>query len=182
MFNNRIKPLLVCFSKDIRGKILIDNPLERPVFTAEDAVLVSGEPNKQGDQDTYEQLMTMEDKEIRFWMRHPEWEIPFLKECGMDWEEIKRDYEERMEREKQLGIDKVRDEFFKCIEELTGEDIENFYDGVLPSSLAKIVEIDPLTNNFVSKEHPDIVIGTIYDILEKNGDKFTEVAISEVEQ
>ena len=61
MFNKRIKPLLVCFSKDIRQSILISNPKDKPYFTEDQCVLVSGEPNKPGDQDTYEQLMTMED-------------------------------------------------------------------------------------------------------------------------
>lgn len=181
MFNKRITPLLVCFSRDIRGQILINNPSERKYFTEEQSKLVSGEPNKQGDQDTYEQLMTMEDKEIRFWKRHPEWEIPFIKECGMNWTEIVKDYDARMEREKQLGIDKVRGLFFDSVKSLTSEEIENFEDGVLPESLSKIVDIDPLTSNFVSKDYPDIIIGTIYDVLERNGDKFSELAIEEVE-
>lgn len=181
MFNKRITPLLVCFSRDIRGQILINNPSDRKYFTEEESKLVSGEPNKPGDQDTYEQLMTMEDKEIRFWKRHPEWEIPFLNECGMDWDEIVKDYDARMKREKQLGIDKVRGLFFESVKSLTSEDIDNFEDGILPDSLSKIVDIDPLTANFVSKEYPDIVIGTIYDVLERNGDRFTGFAIEEVE-
>jgi hypothetical protein len=114
-FNKRITPLLVCFHPDIRNKILITNPDERPYFTEEDCELCSGFPNKESDQDTYEQLMTMEDKEIKFWLKHPEWKIPFLEECGMNWEEIKSDYEYRMMREKQLGIDTTRELFNKVL-------------------------------------------------------------------
>ena len=182
MFNKRITPLLVCFSKDIRGKILINNPLERPVFTDEDSVLVSGEPNKQGDQDTYEQLMTMEDKEIKFWLKHPEWNIPFIDECDMDWDSIKNDYFKRVEREKQLGIDKIRENFYNALSKLSNEEIDAFTeDGILPDSLSKIIQIDPVTSNFVSKEYPDIVIGTIYDILERDGDRFTSFDIMEID-
>ena len=57
-------------------------------------------PNKASDQDTYEALMTMEDKEIKFWSTHPEFEIPFLEECGMDWDDIYSEYVGRIEREK----------------------------------------------------------------------------------
>lgn len=166
-FNKRITPLLVCFSKDIRDSILINNPKDRKFFTKEQSVLVSGQPNKEGDQDTYEQLMTMEDKEIRFWMAHPEWEIPFLKECDMNWEEIKTDYLNRMEKEKQLGIDKTRELYDEAINNLTEDDIDKFEDdGKIPSTIEKIVIFNPSTNNFVSKEYPDIVIGTMYDILD----------------
>lgn len=168
MFNKRIKPLIVCFSKEIRDSILITNPDDRPYFTVDQTVLVSGEPNNEGDQDTYEELMTMEDKEIRFWMNNPQFEIPFIKECGMNWEEILDDYNQRMEREKQLGIDKIREIFFDEVKGMDEEDIEKFMDGELPSKLQKIVSIDPKNYNFVSKEYPDIVIGTIYDILDRD--------------
>ena len=94
--NKRITPLLVCFSKEIRDKILIDNPEDRQYFTEEQCVLTSGEPNKPSDQDTYEQLMTMEDKEIKFWTKY-DLIPPFLEECGMgDWEKIKQDYNEKI--------------------------------------------------------------------------------------
>lgn len=170
MFNKRIKPLIVCFSKEIRDKILITNPDDKPYFTIDQTVLVSGQPNNEGDQDTYEALMTMEDKEIRFWASHPEFEIPYIKECGMNWEDILNEYNERIEREKQLGIDKARETFFEVVGKMDEEDIEKFIDGELPSKLQKIVMLDPKTFNFVSKEHPDIIIGTIYDILEKDKD------------
>ena len=166
-FNKRITPLLVCFSKDIRESILINNPKDRKFFTEEQSSLVSGQPNKEGDQDTYEQLMTMEDKEIKFWMAHPEWKVPFLKECGMDWDKIQKDYLERMEREKQLGIDKIREVYEDILNNLTLEEIDKFEDeGKLPSGLEKILEYDPSTNLFVSKEYPDVVIGNMYDILD----------------
>lgn len=166
-FNKRITPLLVCFSKEIRDLILITNPKDRQFFTEEQSKLVSGQPNKDGDQDTFEQLMTMEDKEIKFWMEHPEWEIPFLKECDMDWEKIKSDYIERKEHEKQLGIDKVREVYDEILNNLTLDEIDKFEDeGKLPSALEKIVVYEPISNLFVSKDYPDIVIGNMYDILE----------------
>lgn len=166
-FNNRIKPLLVCFHPDIRSRILITNPENRPYFTTEECELCSGFPNKEGDQDTYEQLMTMDDKEIRFWMSHPEWKIPFLDECHMNWEEIVKDYEERKEKEKQLGINIVRETYDKLIKEMDSEDFDKFEDGELPSGFETIIIIDPKTGNFVSKDYPDITIGTIYDIFDE---------------
>lgn len=166
-FNSRIKPLLVCFSKDIRDRILINNPSERPYFTEEESRLSSGEPNNPGDQDTFEQLMTMEDKEIRFWKSHPEFKIPFLDECGMDWDAILKDYDDRMAREKELGINFVREEVEKAIGKMTAEEFDKFEEeGEIPASLKRLVDFDPVTSNFVDKTYPDIVIMTIYDLLD----------------
>lgn len=166
MFNKRITPLLVCFHPDIRSKILISNPDERPFFTEEECVLCAGYPNKSSDQDTYEQLMRMDDKEIKFWKNHPEWDIPYLKDCGMNWDEIVKDYDARMAREKELGIEAVRAKFNEVIHKMTSAEFDDFEDGILPPSLTSIISVDAITGNFVSKEYPDIVIGTIYDVFD----------------
>jgi hypothetical protein len=68
-FNKRITPLLVCFHPDIRNKILVTNPKDKLFFTEEQSKLVSGYPNKEEDQDTFEALMTPERKEIEFWLK-----------------------------------------------------------------------------------------------------------------
>jgi hypothetical protein len=167
MFNKRIKVLLVCFKKEIRDKILITNPSDRPVFTSSEVELCSGVPNKPSDQDTYEALMTMEDKEIKFWEAHPEFDIPFLQECGMNWEEIHNDYLERKRREKELGIDNIRKIYEEVLDSLTSEDIQAVEeDGVLPAKLEKIIDIDGVTGLFVSKEFPDIIIGSVNDMID----------------
>jgi hypothetical protein len=167
MFNKRISGLLVCFKKEIRDKILINNPVDRPVFTSEEMELCSGEPNKISDQDTYEALMTMEDKEIKFWAAHPEFEIPFLEECDMNWDDIYKEYTDRLQREKELGIDNVRKIYEEVLNSLTNADIEALEEnGTLPSKLEKIIDIDPVTGFFVSKEYPDIVIGNVNDMID----------------
>lgn len=165
-FNKRISPLLVCFKPEIRNKILVKEPKLRQYFTEEECELSSGFPNKESDQDTFEELMTMDDKEIKFWKEHPEWKIPFLEECGMNWDEIVKDYDERMEREKQLGIDIVKNKFFEYISTMDYDDFEKFEEGELPSQLSSIIEVDPVTGKFLSKKYKDIVIGTINDILD----------------
>lgn len=175
MFNKRITPLLVCFNKEIRNKILIENPNDRQYFTEEQCILSSGEPNKPGDQDTYEQLMTMEDKEIKFWMKY-DLIPPFVEECGMGtWENIKKEYIERMENEKRLGIDKERELYATYIDKLSRDEVNKFMEeGEIPSSLLRIIDIDPLSNNFVSKNYKDVIIGSISDIIDKEFDTFVE--------
>ena len=167
MFNKRITPLLVCFSKEIRGSILIDNPKDRQYFTEEQCALVSGEPNKPTDQDTYEQLMTMEDKEFKFWTKY-NLVPPFFEECGMGkWEDAVAEYEERVQREIDEGITAEREKYNEIISNLTEEEIDKFYEeGEIPKELLKIVELDPVSSNFVSKTHKDTVIGTISDFME----------------
>lgn len=167
MFNKRIKPLLVCFDRSIRDKILIDNPNNRHYFTEEECEMSSGQPNKISDQDTYEQLMTMEDKELKFWTKY-DLVPPFIEECHMGkWEDIKSEYFTRMEEERRLGIDKEREAYNKILNELTKEEREAFEeDGDIPSEILKFVEIDPITGDFVSKKYTGVKIGTMYDIID----------------
>lgn len=75
--NKKVAPLLVCFDKEIRNDIIIetikDRKLkeyvlnERSLFTVNQCTLVNNQPLEDGDQDSMEELMTMEDKEIKFW-------------------------------------------------------------------------------------------------------------------
>jgi hypothetical protein len=93
----------------------------------------------------------------------------------MDWDKIVKDYDERMAREKQLGIDHIREEVEKAIGKMTGEDFDKFEDeGEIPNSLKKLVDFNPVTSNFVDKTYPDIVIMTIYDLLDARDAKENE--------
>ena len=85
----------------------------------------------------------------------------------MDWDTIVKDYDERKAREKQLGIDRVREKVEEAVSKLTGEEFDAFEeDGEIPASLKKLVDFDPVTSNFVDKTYPDIVIMSIYDLLD----------------
>lgn len=175
MFNKKIKPLLVCFSRDIRARInekgkevsniLISNPDNRKQFTDEECQLVSGEPYNPTDQDTYEQLMTMEDKEIRFWTSVDKIP-PYIEEIGMDWEKIKSDYFERM---KQLEKEEIQLElamYNKALESLTQDEVDEFIEeGIIPDRILDIVDEDTNSNNFVSKKY-NVVLGNIFDIID----------------
>lgn len=174
-FNKRITPLLVCFSTDIRSNILITNPKDRPYFTKEQCMLTSGQPNKPGDQDTYEQLMTMEDKEIKFWTKY-NLVPPFFEECGMgNWEETVKDYERRMEEERINGIAAEKEYFQEVLCGLEEDELDSFIeDGELPPAMEKIVELDPLSTNFVSKKHEGAVIGNIDDFINRKEEIKTE--------
>lgn len=141
-FNSRIKPLLVCFSLDIRNDILIQNPDDRKYFTEEQCKLVSGEPNKDTDQDTYEQLMTPERKEVEYWLSINEIP-PFVKECGIDWDKIVENHLKIKEEEKNIIFKEEDEKYIKALNELTHDDVEDFEtNGNIPSSLLKIVTLD----------------------------------------
>ena len=166
MFNKRITPLLVCFSKDIRSSILISNPNDKPYFTQDQCELVSGEPNKPSDQDTFEQLMTMEDKEFKFWTTY-NLVPPFFEECGMGkWEDAKSDYLERMKKEEEDGIAAEKEAYAEILNAITEADAIKFVEeGELPSELNKIIDIDPNSSNFMSKTHKDVIIGNLGDLI-----------------
>jgi DNA polymerase elongation subunit (family B) len=118
-FNKRIKPLLVCFDDEVRKNLIIDTKTDRKTkelvlkprkyFTDEQCKLVSGKPLKDGDQDTYEDLMTLDDKEIRFWTSVNK--VPNNMEES-EWREIEADYHKRM---KQQEVDGIADEKEKLV-------------------------------------------------------------------
>ena len=95
----------------------------------------------------------------------------------MNWDDILNDYHNRMQREKELGVDKIRTKFNEVIQNLTSSDIDNFEDGELPSSLSNIITIDPTNGNFVAIDYPDIVIGTIYDIFDAIEERANEMEL-----
>lgn len=141
MFNKRVKVLLVCFHPDIRDKILITNPSDRQVFTEKECELVSGYPNKETDQDTYEALMTPERKEIEFWERVKE-VPPFIKECGIDWDKLVNEYHEIREKENDVIFKEEDAKYHKALLELTDDDYSAFEeDDEIPKSLSEIVEL-----------------------------------------
>ena len=184
MFNKRIRPLLVCFSRDIRiglnekGKeidnLLITDPSQRKFFTKEECELVSGQPYNVTDQDTYDDLMTMEDKEIKFWTTVDK-KPPYVDEIGMNWEEIKSDYLQRMKEYERAEIKAELEAYNKAIEKLTSADLTKFSEeGILPNSILNIVDEDANSNNFVSKKYPNIIIGNLRDIYDKMLEKYDD--------
>lgn len=164
-FNKAVKPLTVCFSKDIRDKILIDDPQKIQYFDASQTQMSCGEPFKPSDQDTYEELMTMDDKEIAFWIRH-NLTPPFVDVIGMNWDNIKSDYERRIKEDEIIGVNKIKEEYNNIIEHLTDEEINKFIsEDTLPAKLEKIVSIDPISSSFIDKKYGRKV-GNVTDIVE----------------
>lgn len=164
-FNSRIKPLLVCFSLDIRDKILIKNPKDKPYFTTDDAKLVSGYPNKETDQDTYEQLMTLERKEIEFWLSIDE-EPPFVKACGIDWDKVIEQYFDTKKEEESVIFQEENNKYLEALNKLTDDDIEKFdTEGIIPTSLSNIVTLNN-DMHFYFNKLPNLKPTTGGDVLE----------------
>jgi hypothetical protein len=165
-FNKRIKPLLVCFSTDIRSKILTNDPTKRQAFTEDAAKLTSGQPNKLEDQDSYEQLMTIEDKEIKYWLSVNEIP-PFIDECELDWDDIVSEYETRMEMLKKEGIALEVKKYNEIIENINEREVEDFILEVkIPKSISSFLKLDGKSMRFISKQF-NIPIGSAYDIADK---------------
>ncbi len=165
-FNKRIKPLLVCFSPEIRNSILISDPSKRQYFSSEAVILSSGYPNKVEDQDSYELLMTMDDKEIKYWLSVNE-KPPFISESQMDWDNIVVDYENRMELLKQEGIRIELLKYNEIIENLNEKEVEDFILEVkIPKSISSFLKLDGKTMRFISKQF-NVPIGSAYDIADK---------------
>jgi len=153
-FNKKVKPLLVCFSQEIRDRILLDivkikdkdtkkvteKLKERVIFTKGECELVSGIPFKDGDQDSYEDLMRMEDKEIKFWDKVNK--LPNNMEQA-EWDELRADYHERMRIARLEGIEhekKMLDDIFRHLEVKDLNDIDKKCE--LPIDIFVLCDVD----------------------------------------
>lgn len=170
-FNKRITPLLVCFHPDIRNEILITNPKDKKFFTEEQSKLVSGYPNKEGDQDTYEALMTPERKEIEFWLKVNE-VPPFVKECGIDWDDLVEKHKKELEEENNAMFQEENDKYLKIIDEITNDEVEEFEtEGKIPTALTSIVTLNASDMRFYFKKMPDktpTTGGFVFDDIQHN--------------
>ena len=154
-FNKRITPLLVCFHPDIRNKILVTNPKDKQYFTEEESKLVCGFPNKEGDQDTYEQLMTPERKEIEYWLKINE-VPPFVKECGIDWDALVEKYKKEKEEEDNALFQEENKKYLEALEEITNDEVEEFEtEGVIPTKLSTLVTLNATDMRLYFKKIPN---------------------------
>lgn len=168
-FNKKIKPLLVCFSPEIRNQILLDivkvknketkitteKLKERNIFTKNQCDLVSGKPLKDGDQDSYEDLMKIEDKEIKFWNKVNK--VPNQMEES-EWEIIRADYLERMIIAKAEGIQKEKNKLNDLIEHLElNELLVNKENGTFPESFSNIIKVNFADNTLISIAYGEIL-------------------------
>jgi|TARA_R110000823_G_scaffold293169_1_gene411993 DNA polymerase elongation subunit (family B) len=177
-FNKRITATLVCFKPEIRDKILVNVKIDKKTkamvlddfteFTHEEAQLTSGIPDEVGDQDTYEDLMTMEDKELRFWTS-VEVEPNNLGDLGIDpekWESIKKDYFVRSTKQRIKQMRTFTDKFNSLIPEIEWQEFLQFRDeSEVPPSIDKFFELDEETGSFKEKK-TKITVGQLEDIFE----------------
>jgi hypothetical protein len=137
-------------------------------FTHEDAKLTSGIPDEEGDQDTYEDLMTMEDKELRFWtsVKVEPNNLSDLNISDDKWVEIKKDY---FRRSTKLRIKQMRvftDKFNSLIPKVEWQEFMQFRDcSEIPPTIDKFFELDEETGSFKEKK-TKIVVGQLEDLFE----------------
>ena len=152
--NKRIHPLLVCFDYDVRDKLLIDTKknrktkeielTERHYFTTEQCKLVSGKPFKEGDQDSYEELMTLDDKEIRFWDDVNK--VPNNMEVE-EWEAIRKDWKERIVQERLDGIEHEKNELKNAFEKMRPNDfLMVFSHNIILPEILRYVGLERVTD------------------------------------
>lgn len=169
-FNKKVKPLLVCFKPEIRDrislniiktkdkttKVVTEKLKDRIIFTKSECELVSGIPFNPTDQDSYEELMTMEDKEIKFWDKVNK--VPNYIEVE-EWERIRADYHVRMAIAKAEGIanEKIKlDEIFNSLEIETLSDIIKH--GTLPIDILIITDLaNDGSGNLVSRKWGEVL-------------------------
>ena len=115
--------------------------------------------------------MTMEDKEIKFWAAHPEFEIPFLDECNMNWGKIFNDYNQRLEDEKNKGISDIKEILDDIIRQLKDNEKQSIINnGKLPKKILEYAQINPNNGDIVSKQYPEYVLISLSDLVDLIGE------------
>jgi len=149
--NKKVVPLLVCFDKEIRDEIIIETVKDRKLkeyvlkprsmFTENQCKLVNNQPIEEKDQDDFQTaLMTMEDKEIRFWDKVDE--VPHLME-STEWEVLKHDYQERKRIERRESINAEISHIHQVARSFELKDITNMeLYGKIPHDILKMSTID----------------------------------------
>lgn len=177
-FNKKVRPLLVCFEPEIRGKILreikkdkvtkLDKLTEKYIFTEQQCQLVSGMPDEPKDQDDYyEDLMKMEDKEIRFWDSVDKTPNNMLEE---EWDDIRVDYHERKRIERENGIKFEKDEFERILQRIELKEIRLFESSLtLPQDILIFATLSEDYMTFVSRKW-DVELGGINEIFKYEND------------
>lgn len=171
-FNKKIKPLLVCFGMEVRNGLLstivktkdkttkkvVEKLKDRTIFSSENCKLVSGIPNKPTDQDSYEDLMKMEDKEIKFWDKVNK--IPNNME-EEEWIAIREDYHERMRLAKIEGVKHEKELMESYIKALEIDEIKLIDDkGLLPLNILVLSDLsddDDESFNLVSRKWGEVL-------------------------
>jgi len=165
--NTRITPLLVCFSEDIRNNILIDMVTdkktknlvltEKSFFTESQCKLVAGYPLSSEDQDSYAELMQIEDKEIKFWLAANE--IPNQMSAD-EWKSVVFEFNERIKEEKTKKLAEEREKIIEISKRLEVSDLNKIKsEGFIPDSILVFADVDSNTLSFISKEYNESIIG-----------------------
>lgn len=171
-FNSRIKSFLVCFSPEIRNQILVTDPKDRKFYTKEQAMLVSGYPERETDQDTYEALMTPETKEVAYWTRIGK-TPPFIDECEIDWGNLVKKYNEEQELHNTEEYKRLDELYLEALDNITDEEVEKFAsEAVIPAKLEDLCGIDE-NIKFYFKElgkgwHPSTGGNVVDDIIRED--------------
>lgn len=112
---------------------------QRREFTEKECELVAGHPYEIDDQDSYDDLMKMEDKEIRFWLSVNK--LPNFMEQE-EWDIVVKEYHERIAKERLDGIKEEKnrlDAIFQTLEVKDLSDIEIY--GNLPKIIDLMVSV-----------------------------------------
>ena len=175
-FNKKVKPLLVCFNPEIRDKILLDivktkdkttkltteKLKQRTIFTKGECDLVSGMPFKEKDQDSYEELMTMEDKEIKFWDKVNK--VPNYMEQET-WDAVRADYHVRMAKLKAEGVKYEKEKLEDIIKRLELSELNDISTKrVLPVEILLLVDVIEDDNFTMVSRKWNEPLGSLFDI------------------
>jgi hypothetical protein len=67
-FNKRLEPLMVVFKDEVRNNLIVNDPVDRGIFTTTQCELINGHPLDEGSQDRLqEDVLDITDAELLYW-------------------------------------------------------------------------------------------------------------------
>jgi hypothetical protein len=115
--------------------------------------------------------MTPERKEIEYWLKINE-VPPFVKECGIDWNELVEKYKKEKEEEDNALFQEENKKYLEALEEMTNEEVEEFEtEGVIPTKLSSLVTLNATDMRLYFKKIPNKTPSTggfVFDDIQYN--------------
>ncbi len=174
MLNTKLKTLMVVFNKDVRVKLPVKITKDKKtkefilsdkyMFTDEDLTLISGVPIEEENQDSYDDMMIMEDKEVKFWLKVNK--VPNNMDETVYYQRVEL-YHKNMQERRGLIFNEYIEKLNKIKPKLSAKDYQNLMvNGTIPKKITNHFKVNEETLDLYIDDYflGDIVIANLSDI------------------
>ena len=97
---------------------------------------------------------------------------PFVKECGIDWDDLVEKHKKEVEEENNAIFQEENKKYLEILDEITNDEVDEFEsEGKIPQALTSIVTLNATDMRFYFKKMPDRTPSTggfVFDDIQYN--------------